>query len=86
MHALGARPAKIALLNGLSKLVSHRVFCGDDHLVPAARLVKPLADPFLALATVVRISSVDEIAAQVVECVEELEGAFFGEFAKSGLP
>lgn len=49
-------------------------------------LLKPFADPFLALAALIGVGGVDEVAAEVVECIEEIECSFFSALAEYFLP
>lgn len=86
VHALGTSAAEVALLDRLSGLGAQRVLCRDDHLIATARGLEPLADELLALAALVRIGGVDEVTAEVVVGVEQLEGIFLCALSHHGTP
>jgi len=58
----------------------------QDNLVAVAAFGHPLADPALRLAELVHVGRVDEIAALLVESVEDGEGGGLGAFAHEGRP
>lgn len=86
VHGLGASPAIVALLNRLAAHVAHAVLGREDHLSPATSLLDPLADPLLALTGLVSIGGIDEVAAQVVEGIEESECRFLRAFSHKAHP
>lgn len=81
VHALGARAAPIGNLAG-AVAGRHRVLGANDHFLTVSAGGHPLADPVFALAVLVVVGCVDEVAALVDEEVEELEGLFFGTVAE----
>jgi len=86
VHALGPSPAKVALLYWLAHHRVQGVLGGDDHRGAAAILFHPLADPLLALPELVNIGRIDEVTAQVIVRVKELERRLLGTFAHHLLP
>jgi len=67
-----------------------RVGCGElgsnDHVVPVASLLHPLADPGFGLFILVIVGRIDEIAAGVEVGVHELEGLFLAHAAHESGP
>jgi hypothetical protein len=70
---------------GGSGITSGELRC-HHHLVPHAVLFHPLANIFLALLILVIIAGVDEVAALIVEVVQDLEHGLFRTFTHETLP
>lgn len=87
IHALCRIPCVVALHRQsipVVKLVSRRILCCDDHLISHVALGHPYSDYFLTILGIVRIGSVDEVAAKVEKGIEQLEGFFI--FAEDRTP
>jgi hypothetical protein len=69
MHALRPSSTEIALLHWLLELIWLGIICRNDHLLPMASLLQPFANLLLALASLIGVGSIDEVAAEVVKCV-----------------
>jgi hypothetical protein len=69
MHALRTGPSEVALLYWLLEHIWLGILCRNDHLLPTASLLQPFSNPLFALAALIGVGGIDEVAAEVVKCV-----------------
>lgn len=86
VQTLGPSAAIIALLHRATGHIAQHILGANDHLIAATTLLQPFADPFLALAALVDIGCIDEVASQLIERVQVLKCAFLSKFAELGTP
>ena len=66
--------------------IAGRELRGKNQHIPILALFHPLAKPFLRLLILVVVGRINEVAAGVVVCVEELKGLFLVHGAHETLP
>lgn len=88
VHALGTRPAVVALMDGGSKGVIEwaSVLGGEDDFISPPMLLHPFPEPLLRLPGLVVHGSVNEVAALFIKVVQHFKGGLFAAFAQERLP
>ena len=62
---------------GAKHAVTHGILCSDDELVSDTAAGCPFTEPSLALFSLIEIGSIDEVAAMLIESVEDLKSRVF---------